>query len=160
MYQIEKITVDDNPILAMIIRSVMTEFGAVGEGTSILDPEVDKLEQYYSEDRHQFYKLATVDNQLVGCGGYAPLKGGDGSVCELRKMYFLPEARGKGWGGKFLTHCIEAARSDGFKSMYLETLKSMTAANGLYNKFGFKELSCTVGDTGHHACDAYYSLDL
>jgi len=160
MYSIEKIQESDNPVLAKIIRSVMIEFGADGAGTSIHDPEVDDLYNSYSSKRHAFLKLLNEQSQIIGCGGYAPLKGGDPKICELRKMYFLPEARGKGWGGKFLNQCIDEARKENFNSMYLETLESMEAANHLYQKYGFKRLTCRVGDTGHHGCDAYYALNL
>ncbi len=160
MVQIEKITAKDNSKLAQIIRSVMTEFGAVGEGTSILDPEVDNLFEYYSKAGHEFFKLITSNNELIGCGGIAPLKGGEETTCELRKMYFLPSARGQGLGKKFLQHCIQTAKTEGYKTMYLETLKSMEAANGLYHKFGFRELNCNLGNTGHFGCDTYYSLTL
>jgi putative acetyltransferase len=37
----------DNPQVAGIIRSVMTEFGAVGPGFSIMDPEVDHMYEAY-----------------------------------------------------------------------------------------------------------------
>ena len=39
-----------------------------------------------------------------------PLTGGDGTVCELRKMYLLPEARGKGGGKLIMEACLAGAR--------------------------------------------------
>ena len=50
------------------------------------------------------------------------------NVCELRKMYFLPEARGRGAGAALLQRCLVAARSFGFTTCYLETLARMDGA--------------------------------
>ena len=102
----------------------MTEFEAVGIGYSINDSEVDDMFAAYSPQGSAFY-VVEVDNQVLGCGGYAPLTGGDRETCKLRKMYFLPELRGTGMGARMLTFCLQEARKDGFRSCYLETLHSM-----------------------------------
>ena len=84
----------DDAAMAAIIRAVMPEFGASGDGFAINDPEVDWMSRAYSEPRHAYFVLER-DGRVLGGAGIAPLAGGDASTCELRKMYFLPEARGQ-----------------------------------------------------------------
>jgi putative acetyltransferase len=92
----------------------------------------------------------------VGGGGVAPLEHGEPDVCELRKMYFLPEARGFGAGRAMITRCLDTARELGFKRCYLETLTGMDAAQALYRKQGFTPLCAPMGSTGHHGCDRWF----
>jgi putative acetyltransferase len=40
--------------------------------------------------------------------------------------------------------------------MYLETLKTMTAARRLYESFGFEPRLAPLGATGHFGCDAWF----
>jgi putative acetyltransferase len=75
-------------------------------------------------------------------------------------MYFLPNLRGIGMGKKLLQHCLDGARTMGYTQMYLETVERMSAANRLYQKFGFQLLDGPLGSTGHNGCDRHYLLDL
>jgi putative acetyltransferase len=150
----------DEPGMARIIRRVMTEFGAVGSGYSIHDDEVDEMHRAYSGPRAAYF-VAERDGELIGGGGVAPLEGERrDDVCELRKMYALASARGLGLGRRLLDTCLSAAREAGFHSCYLETLKHMHRARALYEKAGFRALDGPMGDTGHFACDGWYSLEL
>lgn len=158
-FTIRLIEAGDNAQVASIIRQVMTEFDCVGEGYSINDAEVDSMYENYPTEISRFYVL-TRGTEVFGCGGFAPLKGGDEGTCELKKMYFLEEARGKGMGRKLLESCLEAAKSLGYHKMYLETVERMTDANVLYQKMGFKKLCGTLGNTGHGTCDTFYARDL
>ncbi|MEN7344087.1 MAG: helix-turn-helix domain-containing GNAT family N-acetyltransferase [Pseudomonadota bacterium] len=158
-YTIRPITRRDNPSVAAIIRDVMTEHGAVGSGFSINDPEVDDMFGAYHDDRAAFFVIEH-DGELLGCGGIAPLIDGDEDTCELRKMYFLSDLRGKGLGARLLGHALNAARDAGFKRCYLETLDSMGQARRLYSKFGFTPISGPMGNTGHSGCDSYMVRDL
>lgn len=158
-WKLRPIEAADNAQMAVIIRAVMTEFGAVGPGYSILDPEVDQIFETYNNDHSAFFVVDTGE-RIVGGAGVAPLDGGSASVCELKKMYFLPEGRGKGFGKKMIDICLQAARERDFKKCYLETVERMSAANGLYQKMGFRKLACAMGNTGHGGCDTFYALDL
>lgn len=150
----------DDPAMSRVIRSVMNEFGAVGRGTSIGDPEVEGMSQAYAGDDRAYF-VAVRDGRVLGGGGIAPLQGSDvGQVCELRKMHALPEARGLGIGRKLLERCLDAARDAGFATCYLETLSHMHAARALYEKAGFQALDGPLGDTGHFACDGWFALEL
>lgn len=156
---LRKIQPEDNACVATIIRAVMTEFGAVGPGYSIEDPEVDAMYEAYADDRSVFYVLQEGAN-IVGCGGLSQLKGCPQEVCELQKMYFLPSARGQGLGRLLGETLLLDARRLGYRRAYVETLERMRVARQLYQKLGFSRLQQCLGNTGHSGCDAFYTMEL
>jgi putative acetyltransferase len=145
----------DDVAMASIIRAVMPEFGAVGCGFAINDPEVDWMSRAYAEPRSAYFVVAR-DGVVLGGGGVAPLAGGEDDVCELRKMYFLPQARGQGAGAALMLRCLDAARGFGFRRCYLETLGGMDAAMKLYERSGFTRIAAPLGATGHGGCNTFY----
>ena len=149
----------DNDVVAQIIRLVMTEFKAVGCGYSINDSEVDDMYTAYAVERSAFY-VVELDGQVLGCGGFGPLSGGEVDTCELRKMYFMAELRGLGVGTSLLQLCLEYATEAGYRSCYLETMDDMKQAQGLYGKHGFKYLEEPMGNTGHNSCGTWMAKDL
>jgi putative acetyltransferase len=153
--QIRPIEPRDDADIARIIRTVMPEFGAVGCGFAINDPEVDWMSRAYAAPRSAYFVVEN-DGVVVGGGGVAPLAGGDEATCELRKMYFLPQARGRGAGAALMERCLDAARGFGFRQCYLETLAGMDAAMKLYARSGFERIDAPLGDTGHGGCNTFY----
>jgi putative acetyltransferase len=162
-FHIRPISASDDLAMAGIIRAVMPTFGAVGPGFAINDPEVDYMSRAYDRPGAAFFVVQeSATGRVVGGGGIAPLDGarGDQRVCELRKMYFLPEARGHGLGAAMLKRCLDFARDAGYDGCYLETLHAMTQAIRLYERFGFTRLAAPLGDTGHHGCNRFYYLTM
>jgi putative acetyltransferase len=149
----------DNPSIARVIRTVMTEFGAVGSGFSIEDPEVDDMFGAYATERAAYF-VASRSGEFLGGAGIAALEGGEGDVCELKKMYILPAGRGLGVGKELLDLSLDAAREVGFRRCYLETLGHMTQARHLYEKAGFEPIQAPMGHTGHFGCDHWYVREL
>jgi putative acetyltransferase len=158
-WSIRPIRPADDAAMAAVIRTVMPEFGACGSGFAISDPEVDWMTRAYAAPRSAYF-VAERDGRVLGGGGVAPLEGGDAGTCELRKMYFLPEARGLGAGAAMMTRCLDAARGFGFARCYLETLTGMDAAMRLYERSGFRRIDHPMGATGHGGCNTFYLLDL
>lgn len=158
-FDIRPIRATDDAAIAAIIRSVMPEFGAGGAGFAIHDPEVDAMSAAYAPPRHAYFVLER-DGRVVGGGGIAPLIGGDADTCELRKMYFLPEARGLGAGHAMIEHCLDAAQKFGFRRCYIETLTGMDAAQALYRRHGFAPIPAPLGNTGHFGCNCFYLREL
>ncbi|QIL21761.1 GNAT family N-acetyltransferase [Thermomonas sp. HDW16] len=158
-YAVRPIRASDDAVMASIIRTVMPAFGAVGSGFAIGDPEVDWMSQAYAEPRHAYF-VVERDRRVLGGAGIAPLAGGDRDTCELRKMYFLPEARGIGAGAAMMARSLDAARKAGFRQCYLETLTGMDAAQRLYERSGFRSIDGPMGSTGHGGCNTFYLLDL
>ncbi|MEO6517822.1 MAG: GNAT family N-acetyltransferase [Pseudoxanthomonas sp.] len=158
-YSIRPIESGDDVAVATIIRVVMPEFGAVGCGFAIGDPEVDWMSRAYAEPRSAYF-VVERGGVVMGGGGIAPLAGGDAGTCELRKMYFLPEARGQGAGAAMMARCLDAARRFGFSQCYLETLGGMDAAMRLYELSGFQRIDAPLGATGHGGCNTFYLRSL
>lgn len=149
----------DDAAVAAIIRTVMPQFGASGPGFAIHDVEVDTMSASYSQPRHGYF-VVEQDGRVLGGGGIAPLAGADPAVCELRKMYFLTEARGHGLGEKLLRRCLAFAKEAGYQLCYLETLTGMEQAQRLYERLGFTRIPQAMGNTGHFGCNRFYTLEL
>ena len=159
-WKIRPISRYDDSRMATIIRSVMPEYGADGEGFAINDPEVDWMSKAYNEPRSAYF-VVELDGQVLGGGGIAPLlDASNPRICELRKMYFLPTLRGQGAGLALMQTCLTKARDFGFELCYLETLTGMDNAIALYQKLGFRSLDKPMGNTGHSACDRFFVKSL
>ena len=158
-YRIRAIKKGDNPAVAKVIRSVMTEFGATAKGFAIHDPEVDSIFETYQGTRAR-YLVVTREDIVVGGGGVQQLRGGPENTCELQKMYFASEVRGLGFGEEIVSRLLQEAQAMKFTQCYLETTGRMYQARNLYEKLGFKKLSAPMGNTGHSACEGWYLKSL
>jgi len=72
---------------------------------------------------------------LLGTYGLYPL---DKETCELRKMYFIPQIRGRGLGRLILERAVGHARRLHYKAIVLETHSALKEAIRLYTRFGFR----------------------
>ncbi len=158
-FNIRPITASDDAAMAAVIRTVMPEFGAVGDGFAINDPEVDWLSRAYSEP-HCAYFVIERDGVVLRRRRRCAADRRRSRICELRKMYFLPEARGAGAGARDDDRLPGCGAPLGFKRCYLETLSGMDAAMRLYERSGFRRIAGPMGATGHGGCNAFYLLDL
>lgn len=158
-YKLRPITAADDAAVERAIRAVLVEFGANRPGFAWADPELGRLSTVYHAAAVPAAAYWVVDHDtlgIVGGGGYAQLGGGEAGLCELQKMYLLPKARGLGAGRALIRQCISDAAARGYTRMYLETLRSMTAAQALYRSEGFEPLAAPLGATGHGGCDCWF----
>lgn len=151
---IRKIQPDDNAPIANVIRTVFEQEGYPRSGTAYADSQLDYLFETYQAPKSVYFVIES-EGRILGGGGIAPLDEGALETCELQKMYFLPEVRGKGVGQQMIQQCLEAAAQRGFQYCYLETLPQMKAAQHVYQKMGFTYLDAPMGSTGHISCPVW-----
>jgi len=151
---IREITPEDNAQVAQVIRKVFEDMGVPKVGTAYADKALDDMYSNYNVPKAAYF-VVEYDGKVIGCAGVAQLDNYDGNVCELQKMYFLEEARGKGLGAKMIEACLQKAKEFGFEACYLETMPYMEAAQKLYKKNGFEYIDAPMGNTGHYSCPVW-----
>ncbi len=158
-YEIQEIQEKHDNAVCKIIKEVGAEHGAIGDGFGPSDPEVLSMSQFYNKKSKSLYLVATIDGSVVGGSGIAPFNKRN-DVCELRKLFLLPEGRGLGLGKKLTQKCLDFAISEGFEQCYLDTLSNMKSAIALYENIGFKHLYEPLDGTIHGGCDVWMLKEL
>ncbi len=131
-YTWREVTNKDSEAVKNVIFPVLTEYGLP------LDKDCTDSDLNYPAD---FYKagffgviLTKEEQEIVGTFGLLPH--GEDSV-EIRKMYLLPEHRGKGIGRFMLKFLLDLAKKRGYKKAILDTASSLVEAINMYEKYGF-----------------------
>ena len=156
---IRPIELKDNQQLALAIRAVLIEMGVPKVGTAYEDKELDEMYETYDADRSRYFVIEKAGD-ILGGAGLAPLKDGAPNVCELQKMYFMPDARGKGKWKEMIHKCLSFARAQKFDLCYIETMPNMLDAQTLYKKVGFEYIQHPMGNTGHSSCLVWMTKSL
>lgn len=153
-YTIREIAAADNQAVEWLIRTCLIEFGANHEGTAWADPDLGRFSEIYATEGNCYWVAIDETGRVVGGVGIGKLSGVE-DVCELQKMYCLPEARGTGIAHKLIETALTYAGKY-YRRCYLETLENMVAAQRFYEKYGFSRIDKPLVETGHFACDVCY----
>ena len=143
----------DEERITALVSNVLAEFGLQID-LEETDADLRDIESSYLQAGGVFEVIEDEQGNLLGTVGLYPV---DESTCELRKMYFVPKARGLGLGKYILERAIARAGELGFERIVLETASVLKAANHLYVKYGFRPI-----DKEHlpARADLAYILDL
>lgn len=157
-YHIREIEEKDNKEVENVIRTCLIEFGANHEGTAWADPNLGCFSKIYNNEENKYWVAENEEGKIVGGVGIGTLETAD-KICELQKMYCLPEARGTGIAHELIQIALEYAKKY-YNKCYLETLDNMVAAQKFYEKHGFERIYKPVVQTEHFACDVRYIKSL
>lgn len=160
-FHIRPLTPADQTQLASVIRQVSHEYGLTADrGFSVADQLLDQLYEVYQAPGCAYWVLIDPKGQLCGGAGIGRLQGAERAVCELQKMYLLPDARGRGLGRRLVLQALQWAQAVGYQSCYLETTACLHQAVRLYHSLGFREQTAALGCTGHVDCEIRMTLAL
>jgi len=124
-------------IAQKIIYSVLHEYG-LSQYSHDTDTDLEDIEKAYKNG--YFGMIKNESGRYVGTFGLFQLSD---SSCEIRKMYLLREARGKGLGKWMVNTLLEKAKYLGYQKVELETASVLKEAIGLYRKIGFEEITAS-----------------
>jgi putative acetyltransferase len=151
---IREIQPEDNNQIADVIRQVFISDDYPKTGTAFADSQLDFMFETYNKPK-AIYFVVEENRKIIGGAGVSQLDNSEENICELQKMYFLQEARGKGIGFEMIQKCLQKAKDFGYEKCYLETLPEMLNAQKLYMKVGFEYLCEPLGGTGHTSCPVW-----
>jgi GNAT superfamily N-acetyltransferase len=78
-----------------------------------------------------------ADGRAICCGGVKALEDG---ACEIKRMYVLPEERGRGVARKLLSALEDAARALGYVTARLDTGPRQPHAERIYRTAGYRPI--------------------
>lgn len=107
-----------------------------------------------------YYRLADLEGELAAlpgefapprgrlllafagedCAGCVSLKAIDGTICEVKRLFVRPEFQGHGIGKALMAALIDAAQSEGYRLMRLDTGDLQPESHALYRGMGFRDV--------------------
>jgi putative acetyltransferase len=116
-----------------VVRQVLLEHGIPFEPTG-LDADIVAPDSHYTAGGGAFY-VAVDHGRIVGTAALqltGPARG------EIRKLFLLPEARGRGVGRALLGAVLDAARARAIQRLTLTTRVRYQRAIRMYQEAGFR----------------------
>ncbi len=86
---------------------------------------------------YDFLLLARIDDKPAAACGVKPFRG---DICELKRLYCRPDARGHNLGERLTKLSLSEAKKAGYRHIYLDTDRALQHANRLYERLGFKDI--------------------
>jgi putative acetyltransferase len=84
------------------------------------------------------FVIARIDSSAVGCGALRRIEPG---ICEIKRMFVLPDFRRRGIARRILEALESRARELRYTSVLLETGIGQPEAIGLYKSAGYHEIA-------------------
>jgi putative acetyltransferase len=120
------------------IRNLFREYSKlVTEGICFqsFEEELAHLPGQYAPPKGRI--LVVDQGELCGCVAMRPLSD---KIAEVKRMYLRDSQRGQGLSRRLMRALIDAARSEGYERLRLDTLPKLTVAQRLYESLGFYDI--------------------
>lgn len=131
-------------------------FSSVGIPYSPLDRHADIADVEQNYMRNGCFWCLFDNEVLIGTVAIRTIDI-EHKVIELKRMFVLPEYRGKGCGRLLLEYAIAYAKEKQYYKICLDTLKQFSAAQHLYQSSGFQK---TTKYNDNERAELYFELIL
>jgi GNAT superfamily N-acetyltransferase len=119
---------DVRALVALALGDLSQRYGGSGDDTPVSAAE-------FAPPLGRFF-VALDGAQMVGCAGWRA----HGPDAELKRMFTIPAARGRGVARRLLATVEESARADGRRRVILETGDRQPEAITLYESAGYQRI--------------------
>lgn len=102
-----------------------------------IDDELEQLPGKYSPPGGEILLASNDVNCVIGVIAVRPY---EDSICEIKRLFVLPHARGHSLGKRLISQIINIAIDANYKRAILDTAAFMHAAQNLYEQFGFTDI--------------------
>ena len=116
--------------------------------------ELDRLSVMYAPPAGSLL-LAMAGSDVAGCAGLRKLRD---DICEMKRLYVRPAFRGRHLGRRMAEEIARRARDLHYRTLVLDTLGTMEAAQRLYLSMGFTPATSYYVNPLPNV--KYFSLDL
>ena len=127
----------DSPDAVALCTAQQIEMAGLYAGEADIGPTRDG--PMFVPPHGVFLVVRDEDGEAVACGGVTRF---DETRGEVKRMYVVPDARGRGLGRLVLDELERHARALGFTALVLETGDKSDAALALYRGSGFESIRC------------------
>jgi putative acetyltransferase len=134
MFNLRKAKAGEEVKILCLVKKVLSDYGLIINPEET-DKDLSDLDNFYFDNKGWF-TVIDHGNEIIGSYGIFRVSE---KVCELRKMYLLPEYQGIGLGRLMMEDAIHQAKTLGYAEIILETNKLLDKAIHLYKKYGFEE---------------------
>ena len=137
MLEFRAVQLDSEPARSLV-QAMREEIRAIYEGVDLTSPDMPKAgPNELGPPAGTFLVGYDERGEPVCCGGVKDV--GDG-ICEIKRMYVVPEARRSGRAGELLAALEDAARELGFDTARLDTGPRQPHAERFYRRAGYRAI--------------------
>lgn len=133
-YAIRPASAADAEAVRGMVFPVLREFGYEPEPEGH-DADLYDLDRWYDGRSGLFLVVVDPTGRVVGTGG---LRRFDADRAEVKKMYLVPVARGRGLGRRVMDVLVGFARAAGYRGIVLESSSRLQAGLAFYERYGFR----------------------
>jgi GNAT superfamily N-acetyltransferase len=126
----------DSPDVQALVTAQQEEMRGLYEGEADIGP-AREASMFVEPDG--VFLVVRDDGRAVACGGICRF---DDERAELKRMYVVPDARGRGLGRVVLEALEGEARRLAYRAIVLETGDRQAEALGLYRSAGYAPIPC------------------
>lgn len=125
--------VDEEPAVALV-QGMSADIAALYDGLDLSGPGMPKAGPEEMSPPGGTFVVGYEDGEPVCCGGIKRLPDG---ACEIKRMFVVDEARGRGVARALLAELERRARELGYAIARLDTGPRQTRAQRMYERAGY-----------------------